>query len=135
LGPGFQADREAVDEQTWTFTRSGQQLEICRVPTDGGMLLRIVGDGAPRTTEFTDLDRLESFQRDFEKFLLATGWTFASFTPERRLGHERRHFSRLLSDRRRWWTDGTKTDSEHDRSAGRRDERRRGRKSRDLVPR
>jgi len=41
-----------------------------------------------------------------ETFLLRTGWTFASFSPERRIPLDRRTFPRITSDRRRWWTDG-----------------------------
>jgi hypothetical protein len=97
-----------VDEQVWTFARNGQPLEIRRTRTDEGYLLGVSGDGPPRSYFFADMDKLVVFQADFEKFLLGTGWTFLGFSPERRTGRERRHFSRLLSDRRRWWTDGTR---------------------------
>ena len=95
-----------MDEQVWTFTRDGHALEIKRTQTEDGYLLGVSGDGPPRSYFFADLGKLAAFQADFEKFLLGTGWTFLGFSPERRAGHERRHFSRLLSDRRRWWTDG-----------------------------
>jgi hypothetical protein len=95
-----------VEEQIWSFSRNGELLEIRRNPTDEGFLLGVNGDGPPRTYFFPVLSRLEQFQADFEKFLLGTGWTFLAFSPERRSGRERRHFSRLLADRRRWWTDG-----------------------------
>jgi hypothetical protein len=125
-----------VDEQIWTFTRNGQQLVIRRTPTEDGTLLGIHGDGPPRTTFFHDPERLVSFQQDFEKFLLATGWTFTAFSPERRAGRERRHFSRLLTDRRRWWTDGAKTAEERERAIRQQEEqRRRRRKGRNLGPR
>ena len=125
-----------MDEQIWTFRRNEQQLVIKRTPTDDGTLLSILGDGPPRTTLFVDFDRLVSFQADFEKFLLATGWTFTSFSPDRRTGRERRNFSRLLTDRRRWWTDGARSAEERERSALEREERReRRRRSRDLLPR
>lgn len=100
------ADNSGVDEQIWSFSRNGEMLEIKRTPSDDGVLLSVNGDGPPRTYFFPELPRLEQFQADFEKFLLGTGWTFLWFTPERRSGRERRHFSRLLTDRRRWWTDG-----------------------------
>jgi hypothetical protein len=95
-----------VDEQIWTFSRNGEQLEIRRTPVPDGFHLGVSGDGPPRTYFFADLSRLESFQADFEKFLLGTGWTFLKFEPDRRTGRERRHYGRLLTDRRRWWTDG-----------------------------
>jgi hypothetical protein len=95
-----------VEEQIWSFSRNGELLEIRRAPTTDGFLLSVCGDGPPRSYFFPELSRLEQFQSDFEKFLLATGWAFLAFSPERRTGRERRHFSRLMSDRRRWWTDG-----------------------------
>jgi hypothetical protein len=100
------SDNGAVDEQIWTFSRNGELLEIRRTATADGYLLGVDGDGAPRSYGFDDLAKLETFQADFEKFLLGTGWTFVKFSPERRTGRERRHYSRLLTDRRRWWTDG-----------------------------
>lgn len=98
-----------MDEQIWSFSRNGELLEIKRTRTDDGFLLSVSGDGPPRTYAFTELNRLEQFQADFEKFLLGTGWTFKAFSPDRRTGRERRHFSRLLSDRRRWWTDSLRS--------------------------
>jgi hypothetical protein len=104
-----------VDEQIWTFSRGGEVLEIRRTPTTDGLLLGVNGDGPPRSYFFGELEKLEQFQADFEKFLLGTGWAFLAFSPERRTGRERRHFSRLLSDRRRWWTDGVRTPFERER--------------------
>jgi hypothetical protein len=103
-----------VDEQIWSFSRSGELLEIKRNETTDGYLLGVNGDGPPRSYFFGELARLEQFQADFEKFLLGTGWTFVGFSPERRGGQERRHFSRLLNDRRRWWTDGVRKTVERD---------------------
>ena len=126
-----ESDSLSVDEQIWTFSRNGEQLEIRRTPTTDGFLLGVTGDGPPRSYFFAELPRLEQFQADFEKFLLGTGWTFLKFAPDRRTGRERRHFSRLLADRRRWWTDGmpgplgrTRDDGKHDPRERR--ERRRG---------
>ena len=98
-----------MEEQIWTFSREGTHLEIKRTPTEDGFLLGVTGDGPARSYFFDDLSKLERFQADFEKFLLGTGWAFLAFAPERRVGRERRHFSRLLTDRRRWWTDGVPT--------------------------
>jgi hypothetical protein len=103
-----------VDEQIWTFSRNEEQLEIRRTPTSEGYLLGVRGDGPPRTYFFAELGKLETFQNDFERFLLGTGWTFVGFSPDRRTGRERRHFSRLLTDRRRWWTDGLHPPIHHD---------------------
>ena len=73
-------------------------------------MLTITGDGAPRSSFCPDSARLQEFPSDFEKYLLGTGWLFHSFSPERRTGPDRRHVSRLLTDRRRWWTDGVRPD-------------------------
>jgi hypothetical protein len=117
LGPGLfggraPSDKAGVEEQIWSFSRNGELLEIKRNPTTDGFLLAVCGDGPPRAYFFAELFKLEQFQADFEKFLLGTGWNFLAFSPERRAGRERRHYSRLLSDRRRWWTDGVRTPSE-----------------------
>lgn len=103
-----------MEEQVWTFSRQGEVLEIRRTPTTDGCVLGVNGDGPPRNYFFAEQEKLEQFQADFEKFLLGTGWTFLAFSPERRSGHERRHYSRLLSDRRRWWTDGVRTPAERE---------------------
>lgn len=103
-----------MDDQVWTFSRDNERLEIRRSPAAEGFLLGVVGDGAPRSYFFAEFERLETFQADFEKFLIATGWAFLAFLPERRTGHERRDFSRLLTDRRRWWTDGVPTPVERE---------------------
>ena len=100
-----------VDEEIWTFARDERQLEIRRTQNEEGFLLGIVGDGAPRTYFFAELARLRVFQSDLEKFLLGTGWSFIGFYPDRRAGRERRNYSRLITDRRRWWTDGLKAQS------------------------
>ncbi|MEQ1726909.1 MAG: hypothetical protein ABL982_00900 [Vicinamibacterales bacterium] len=111
----------------WTFSRTGMHLEIRRTPTEDGFLLGVTGDGPPRSYFFDDLSKLERFQADFEKFLLGTGWSFLAFSPERRAGRERRHFGRLLTDRRRWWTDGAQTPLEREREERDRDGRERRR--------
>jgi hypothetical protein len=126
-----------VDEQFWTFSRNGQPLEIRRTPTDEGFVLGVQGDGPPRSYFFAELERLEQFQADFEKFLVATGWTFVAYSPERRAGQERRHYSRLLTDRRRWWTDGVQTVAEREEEERQqveraKDERARGTRDRRL---
>ena len=106
-----------MGQRVWSFARNDEQMEIHRGSTAEGFLLTINGDGPPRTYFFDDEQRLEQFQLDFEKFLIATGWLLLGFSPERRAGRERRHFSRLLTDRRRWWTDGLRTPPGRERDA------------------
>lgn len=106
-----------MGQQVWSFSRNDEQLELRRGSTTDGVLLTVTGDGPPRTYFFEDDSRLEQFQADFEKFLIGTGWLLIGFSPERRAGRERRHYSRLLTDRRRWWTDGLRTTAEREREA------------------
>jgi hypothetical protein len=94
-----------VDELTWAFERAGERLEMKRRIVPEGVLLVVTGDGAPRSFFFTDLTALVPFQADMESFLISTGWTFVTFSPDRRTGRDRRGFPRL-DERRRWWTDG-----------------------------
>jgi hypothetical protein len=106
-----------MGQQVWSFSRGEEQLEVHRSSTAEGFLLTVNGDGPPRTYFFEHAEKLEVFQQDFEKFLIGTGWLLLGFSPERRAGGERRHFSRLLTDRRRWWTDGVRTPPEREREA------------------
>ena len=94
------------------FLPRGGVLEIRRTPTVTGFCSASTATARPHLL-FPELP-LEQFQADFEKFLLGTGWTFLAFSPERRTGRERRNFSRLLTDRRRWWTDGVRTPLERE---------------------
>jgi len=81
-------------------------MEIRRQTLDDGTVLIIAGEGDPRSYFFEDESRLDTFQKDMETLLLKTGWTFVSYSPERRTGRDRRGFPRRANDRRRWWTDG-----------------------------
>jgi hypothetical protein len=94
-----------MDELVWTFERGGQRLEIRRLETDCGTRLTLISEGLPRTYRFDDPGRLPQFQKDMESLLLQTGWSFVSFSPDRRSGADRRSWPRL-NERRRWWTDG-----------------------------
>ncbi len=99
-----------VEQQptTWTFTRGDDRLNISRQDVDDGTMLIVAGDGAPRSYFFREIGRLEVFQRDMETLLLKTGWSFTSFSPEKRRGRDRRGWPRKHDDRRRWWTDGAR---------------------------
>jgi hypothetical protein len=95
----------AVDDPVWTFARSSQTLTLRRQNAEGGVLLVVTENGNPRSYFFDELAKLTRFQVDMEAFLVGSGWTFVSFSPERRSGRDRRTFPRI-TDRRRWWTDG-----------------------------
>jgi hypothetical protein len=58
----------------------------------------------PRRYSFKDWPTLKAFQADIEARLLNTGWTLLQYSPERRLGRDRRG-RRRHEDRRRPWTD------------------------------
>jgi len=92
----------------WTFQRDGQELSLAR-DTDHAFRLTIITAGdSSRQYGFADLPALIRFQEDMETLLLRTGWTFARFSPESRGGRDRRSFPRI-DERRRWWTDGSKS--------------------------
>jgi len=95
-----------VDDPVWTFARGGQRLTLRRQHTEGGILLIVTENGTPRTYFFDEVAKLTTFQVDMEAFLIGSGWSFVAFSPERRSGRDRRSFPRI-SDRRRWWTDGS----------------------------
>jgi hypothetical protein len=97
-----------VLEGTWTFRKGEATLTLRRQQTEAGKpLLNVVRTDEVRELKFEDLDALIRFQSDMETFLVRTGWTLASFSPERRSARDRRTFPRETNDRRRWWTDST----------------------------
>jgi len=98
-----------MDHGVWTFVRGADRLEISREDLDDGTVLAIAGDGEPRSYFFREADRLETFQKDMETLLLKTGWSFVSYAPDKRAGSDRRGWPRRSNDRRRWWTDGTRS--------------------------
>ena len=87
----------------WTFQRGNERISI-ESDADKLFFEVVTGTGAPRSYSFNESSELTSFQADMEAFLLQTGWTFLSCSPERRRGRDRRGFPRL-AERRRWWTD------------------------------
>jgi hypothetical protein len=91
---------------SWTFRRRDDLLTIERRRSeDGSFQLLVEENGRPRSFLFNDFERLVLFQSDMESFLVRTGWSLASFAPDRRRGTDRRQFPRTNPDRRRWWTD------------------------------
>jgi hypothetical protein len=96
---------DPVGTGAWTFIKAENRLEVCRQETADGAVLVITENSGSRSYKFQNVAALIRCQADMEKFLLRTGWTFLGFSPDRRTGHERRRFPRLL-ERRRWWTDG-----------------------------
>lgn len=93
-------------EGVWTFRKDHASLSLERRRQGDDFILVIRQPDGARELPFDNLEALERFQSDMETFLLRTGWTFASFSPERRTPLDRRTFPRITSDRRRWWTDG-----------------------------
>lgn len=91
----------------WTFVRLNQRVEIRREPApNGGALLVVTGGDAAGTTEFRDMAALVQQQSRLEVMLVDSGWSLASFEPERRSVSDRRAQTReTLDRRRRWWTD------------------------------
>ena len=95
-----------MPEGVWTFRKDKTSLTLERRDRGEGLVLVVHQPEGVREIPFDDLEALERFQSTMETFLLRTGWTFASFSPERRTPLDRRTFPRITSDRRRWWTDG-----------------------------
>lgn len=97
-----------MGRRVWTFEREGQRLSLARDTADTPILTVLTDAGRPRQYRFDDLSKLIRFQANMETFLLRTGWAFERFSPESRRGSDRRGFPRTR-DRRRWWTDGSKS--------------------------
>jgi hypothetical protein len=95
-----------VADGVWTFKRDGGSVSLERRLADDEIVLAVRHQEDLRLFAFPDLHALIRFQEDMETFLLRTGWTLASFSPERRQLADRRSFPRVTNDRRRWWTDG-----------------------------
>jgi hypothetical protein len=113
------ADKAHVDDCRWTFSRGEETLQLRRTTEADGYALEITNDGPSRTVVFADLPALLVFQTDMEAFLLKTGWSFVAFIPEQRSGRDRRDWPRL-SERRRWWTDSHRVQSDATPRADRR---------------
>jgi hypothetical protein len=95
-----------MEEPVAVLARGGQILEISRCETPDGLLLLLDDGVAPRSYRFGTLVSLVEFQNDMEAFLLNTGWSFVSYTPDCRIVRDRRGLPRTAPERRRWWTDG-----------------------------
>ena len=95
-----------MQHATWTFQRGDDHLVLQRDDDAVGHALVIISETGVRHIPFRDVAALGVFQSDMEEFLVHTGWSLASFTPDRRRYRDRRLFPRIHRDRRRWWTDG-----------------------------
>jgi hypothetical protein len=91
----------------WTFARRHERLEIRREQSaDGRPLLVVTGGDAAGSTAFSGMAALVRQQSRLEVMLIDSGWSLASFEPERRSIADRRAHQRETADRRhRWWTD------------------------------
>ena len=91
----------------WTFARRHERLEVRREQgADGRPLLVVAGGDAAGSTAFSDMAALVRQQSRLEVMLIDSGWSLASFEPERRSLADRRAKHRETADRRqRWWTD------------------------------
>ena len=91
----------------WTFARGSERLEVRReVSSDGACLVVSGAHPSAGATAFTSVIRLIQQQGRLEAMLLDSGWSLASFEPERRAQGERRSKPRETPDRRRrWWSD------------------------------
>jgi hypothetical protein len=86
---------------TWVFARESTTIRVRRLP---GLRLHIESsENNERTFTFDDLNQLSAFHSEFERHLVATGWSLVEFGPERRSGRDRRSAPRWTLDRRRSW--------------------------------
>jgi hypothetical protein len=106
--PGAGADKSAMPV-TWVFGRGGEQLQLERQDDRRGAALTVSSAEGRRRFAFRDQAALGKFQTDMEQFLVRTGWSLVSISPERRNYTDRRRFPRITNDRRRWWTDATES--------------------------
>jgi hypothetical protein len=101
------ADMFDVLEAAWTFRKGAEELTLSRRANGDRLVLIVAKPDGQREMCFSSDEALHRFQSDMESFLVRTGWSLASFSPERRSSHDRRSFPRETNDRRRWWTDAT----------------------------
>ena len=87
------------------FERGDERLVLQRHDEEEGLALTITNAEGSRSVPFSDRAALVTFQTNMEQFLVRTGWSLATFAPERRRYTDRRTFPRVQPDRRRWWTD------------------------------
>jgi hypothetical protein len=88
------------------FQRGDERLVLQRYDEQEGLALVITNAEGSRSVSFKEFAALVTFQANMEQFLVRTGWSLATFKPERRRYQDRRLFPRVQPDRRRWWTDG-----------------------------
>jgi hypothetical protein len=96
-----------VLEAAWTFKKGTEELTLRRRANGDRLVLVVAKPESEREMSFSSDEALHRFQSDMESFLVRTGWSLSSFSPERRSSHDRRSFPRETNDRRRWWTDAT----------------------------
>jgi hypothetical protein len=87
-------------EFTWVFARADERIEIRRSADVNARQLIILGAEGSRTVDFDSHPDLVAYQTQFEAHLLASGWSFARFEPERRGTSDRRRHPRADADRR-----------------------------------
>ena len=87
-------------EGVWTFEKDRASLSLERHGQGDEVVLVVRQPEGARELPFENLEALEQFQDTMETFLLRTGWTLASFSPERRTALDRRTFPRITNDRR-----------------------------------
>ena len=97
---GRQSETSVVAEGVWTFEKDRASLSLERHGQGDEVVLVVRQPEGARELPFENLEALEQFQDTMETFLLRTGWTLASFSPERRTALDRRTFPRITNDRR-----------------------------------
>jgi hypothetical protein len=87
----------------WVFERHGERCEIRRAgQPEHDAVLTVTRGGAVESYAFRDVSALILFQGELEALLLAAGWSFLGFSPDRRNG-QRPPARHRTSERRRPW--------------------------------
>ena len=69
---------------TSMFERGDERLVLQRHDEEEGLALTITNAEGSRSVPFSDRAALVTFQTNMEQFLVRTGWSLATFAPERR---------------------------------------------------
>jgi hypothetical protein len=96
LNPG---DGEGEVTLRWVFARGTDRIDVRRSVAPTSTQVEVSDGGGVRTFSFANRAALVAFQAGFEQALIQTGWTLATFDPERRQGNDRRAKPRA-NDRR-----------------------------------
>ena len=86
---------------TWSYTRTGELLEVRMLERDEGVDLIVRSATETAVHPFGSHADLLAYHTSLEATLLAAGWAPRDFFPDRRTGRDRRLHRRAEPNRRR----------------------------------